>query len=100
MKKSNLKKLVKEALDASTSAPNNIPGGLAQFATIGDLAQMHKLPLEQIIKQILKGIKIGEIAKLAPTLRSAMSHNQVTGELLNVNWVDVGTPERLAELNK
>lgn len=51
-------------------------------------------------QDLLKGIKIGEIAKLAPILRSAMSHNQVTGELLNVNWVDVGTPERLAELNK
>jgi hypothetical protein len=44
-------------LDASTPAPNEIPGGLAQFATIGDLATMHKLPVEQIIKQILKGVK-------------------------------------------
>jgi len=29
-----------------------------------------------------------------------MSKNQVTGELLNVDWVDVGTPERLIELNR
>jgi hypothetical protein len=57
MKKNQLKKIVKEVLDASTTAPNNIPGGLAQYATIGDLAEMHKLPVEQIIKQILKGVK-------------------------------------------
>jgi hypothetical protein len=28
-----------------------------------------------------------------------MSENLVLGEMLNVLWVDVGTPERLAELN-
>jgi hypothetical protein len=58
MKKSELKKIIKEVLDASTSPTNKVPGGLAQFATVGDLAQMHKLPLDQIIKQILKGIKV------------------------------------------
>lgn len=57
MKKNQLKKIIKEVLDASTPAPDNIPGGLAQFATIGDLATMHNLPLEEIIKQILKGVK-------------------------------------------
>ena len=51
-------KVTKESLDASTPAPNNIPGGLAQYATIGDLATMHKLPLDEIIKQILKGVQI------------------------------------------
>jgi len=45
-------------LDASTPAPNEIPGGLAQYATIGDLAQMHKLPVNQIITQIIKGVKV------------------------------------------
>lgn len=51
-------------------------------------------------QDLLKGIKIGEIAKLAPILRNAMTKYQVNGELLEVDWVDVGTPERLAELNK
>jgi hypothetical protein len=58
MKKNQLKKIIKEVLDASTTAPNKIPGGLAQYATIGDLATMHKLPIQQIIKQILKGVKV------------------------------------------
>ena len=57
MKKSQLRQIIREALDASTTAPNEIPGGLAQYATIGDLAAMHKLPVDQIIKQILKGVK-------------------------------------------
>ena len=51
-------------------------------------------------QDLLKSIKIGEIAKLAPILRQAMKENRVLGEVLNVSWVDVGTPERLAELNK
>jgi MurNAc alpha-1-phosphate uridylyltransferase len=51
-------------------------------------------------QDLFKSIKIGEIAKLAPILRQAMNGDQVLGELLSTPWVDVGTPERLAELNK
>jgi N-acetyl-alpha-D-muramate 1-phosphate uridylyltransferase len=51
-------------------------------------------------QDLLKSIKIGEIAKLAPILRHAMNEDQVLGEVLSVPWADVGTPERLAELNK
>lgn len=51
-------------------------------------------------QDLFKSIKIGEIAKLAPILRQAMNENLVLGEELNIPWVDVGTPERLAELNK
>lgn len=42
----------------------------------------------------------GGAAPLAPLLKSAMSTHSVWGELLNCPWHDVGTPERLAELNK
>lgn len=35
--------------------------------------------------------------KLAPLLRQTMAHKQVTGELFNGLWIDVGTPERLKE---
>jgi MurNAc alpha-1-phosphate uridylyltransferase len=51
-------------------------------------------------QDLLKSIKIGEIAKLAPILRHAMNEDRVLGEFLSVPWTDVGTPERLAELNK
>ena len=58
MQKSRLIQLVREALDASTTAPDNIPGGMAQYTTIGDIAKMHKKPLDQIIKQIVKGVRV------------------------------------------
>lgn len=53
-----LSEILKGVLDASTPAPNNIPGGLSQYSTIGDLAKMHKSPIRDIITQILKGVKV------------------------------------------
>jgi N-acetyl-alpha-D-muramate 1-phosphate uridylyltransferase len=43
-----------------------------------------------------QGIK----AALAPMLRVAMDNHQVSAELYMGEWTDVGTPERLAELNR
>jgi N-acetyl-alpha-D-muramate 1-phosphate uridylyltransferase len=37
--------------------------------------------------------------KLAPLLRAAMARNAVTGEHHRGRWSDVGTPDRLAQLN-
>ena len=37
---------------------------------------------------------------LAPILRQAISNSQLTGEKFNGTWIDVGTPERLSELNR
>jgi MurNAc alpha-1-phosphate uridylyltransferase len=38
-------------------------------------------------------------APLAPLLRAAMDNGQVTAEIYTGPWTDVGTPERLAQLN-
>jgi len=38
-------------------------------------------------------------AALAPLLRAAMDNGQVSAELYTGPWTDVGTPERLAQLN-
>lgn len=38
--------------------------------------------------------------QLAPLLRAAMARGQVTGELYRGRWVDVGTPQRLEELDR
>ncbi|MBA1242924.1 N-acetylmuramate alpha-1-phosphate uridylyltransferase MurU [Pseudomonas japonica] len=38
--------------------------------------------------------------KLAPLLRKAMADGRVTGEHFDGPWVDVGTPERLAEVEQ
>jgi MurNAc alpha-1-phosphate uridylyltransferase len=41
----------------------------------------------------------GAKAKLAPLLRAAMAEREVSGELYRGRWFDVGTPQRLAELD-
>jgi MurNAc alpha-1-phosphate uridylyltransferase len=40
----------------------------------------------------------GSRAALAPLLRAAAARGELTGELYRGVWRDVGTPERLAEL--
>ncbi|KAF3981520.1 MAG: nucleotidyltransferase family protein [Methylococcales symbiont of Hymedesmia sp. n. MRB-2018] len=47
-----------------------------------------------LFKNIPPGIK-----KLAPLLRQAMAENQVSGEKFDGFWMDIGTPERLKELD-
>ena len=42
----------------------------------------------------------GVKAALAPLLRQAMDNKQVSAELYPGAWTDVGTPERLAQLNQ
>ncbi len=49
---------------------------------------------------LFKNIPVGQAAKLAPLLREAMSAQQVTGTWYDGVWMDVGTPERLRELDQ
>jgi MurNAc alpha-1-phosphate uridylyltransferase len=48
---------------------------------------------------IVPGNPQGAAAPLAPLLRWAMDQGQVSADLYSGPWTDVGTPERLAELN-
>lgn len=48
---------------------------------------------------LFKHLPSGQKAALAPLLRQAMQSGQVTAALYSGAWTDVGTPERLAELN-
>ncbi len=48
---------------------------------------------------LFAGIGRGARAKLAPLLRVAMAEGAVSGELHAGRWMDVGTPERLSELD-
>ena len=41
----------------------------------------------------------GVTAPLAPLLRRAMDHQRISAELYTGGWTDVGTPQRLAQLN-
>ena len=46
------------------------------------------------------GNPAGVKAPLAPMLRAAMDNRAVSASLYLGAWTDVGTPQRLAELNK
>ena len=48
--------------------------------------------------RLVAAIGPGQKAPLAPLLRAAAERGEVAGELYEGNWSDVGTPERLAEL--
>ena len=50
--------------------------------------------------QLFAAMERGQPAKLAPLLRAAMGGRRVSGELHGGRWVDVGTPQRLAELDQ
>jgi MurNAc alpha-1-phosphate uridylyltransferase len=50
--------------------------------------------------QLFQSLVSGQPTKLAPLLRQAMQHQQVIGNRHVTQWVDVGTPERLAHLNQ
>lgn len=49
--------------------------------------------------RLFSGLPNGK-RQLAPLLREAISQEQVTGEYFAGPWVDVGTPERLTELDR
>ena len=48
---------------------------------------------------LFAGVDPDQPAKLAPLLRAAMAAGRVTGARHDGRWVDVGTPQRLAELD-
>ena len=48
---------------------------------------------------LFAGTPPGQSAALAPLLRKAMQSGRVSAALYSGAWTDVGTPERLAELN-
>lgn len=75
------------------------PGSTAPRYTYSTFALFHRdlfaLPWCDIPAGNPHGIK----APLAPLLRKAMQGARVSAEIYTGRWTDVGTPERLAELN-
>lgn len=51
-------------------------------------------------KALFDGCNPNQPAALAPLLRQAMKRNKVSGEVYPGQWWDIGTPERLKELDK
>jgi MurNAc alpha-1-phosphate uridylyltransferase len=75
------------------------PGSTAPRYTYSTFALFHRdlfaLPWCDIPASNPQGVK----APLAPLLRKAMQGARVSAEIYTGRWTDVGTPERLAELN-
>ncbi len=46
------------------------------------------------------GVPSGAVMKMRPLLDAAIAQGRVSGERHDARWVDVGTPERLAELDR
>lgn len=49
---------------------------------------------------LFQAVQRGQAAKLAPLLKAAMQQQQVTGQHHQGLWHDIGTPERLAQLDQ
>ena len=73
------------------SAVNSTESADAEKLTFSGIGIYHK--------DLFKDLEFGAPAKLAPLLRAAMEQNKVSGEKYLGPWHDVGTPQRLQELN-
>lgn len=74
------------------------------FALQGEqvVAQGKKLTfagLSVLVPKLFDGLAAGAHAPLAPLLKEAIAQGWVTGSHLSGQWVDVGTPLRLTQLN-
>jgi MurNAc alpha-1-phosphate uridylyltransferase len=67
--------------------------------TFSTIALYRRAFFEEPYCDILPGNPQGSAAPLAPLLRAAMDRGQVGATLYGGAWTDVGTPERLAQLN-
>ena len=79
-------------------ALNDAPAGASRH-TFSAIALYRRQLFEPPWCTILPGNPQGTAAPLAPLLRTAIEAGRVSAELYTGPWADVGTPERLAELN-
>jgi len=81
-------------LAADGRALNQVPEGMPRY-TYSTVGLYRRAFFESLPAGNPQGLKV----PLAPLLRAAMDNGQVTAELHEGPWTDVGTPERLAQLN-
>ena len=83
------------ALDASGMLHNEANAQAPQrftYSTIG-------LYRAAFFASLPTGNPAGLLAPLAPLMRKAIDNGQMSGEVFLGEWADVGTPERLAQIN-
>lgn len=77
-----------------------INNGLASEQAIGAADKYTFAGISVMSPRLLDGLVTGQPAPLAPLLKQAMLKFQITAEVIKDNWIDVGTPERLAQVNE
>ena len=77
-----------------------INNGLASEQPIADADKYTFAGISVLSARLVDGLVSGQPAPLAPLLKQAMLKFQITAEVIKDNWIDVGTPERLTQVNE
>ena len=77
-----------------------INNGLASEQPIADADKYTLAGISVVSARLVDGLVSGQPAPLAPLLKQAMLKFQITAEVIKDNWIDVGTPERLSQVNE
>ena len=85
-----------ERVGLALNLPKDDPQPRYTYSTIG---LYRRAFFEPPLSSIPPGNPLGVKAPLAPLLRAAMDNQAVSAEIYTGAWTDVGTPERLAQLN-
>ncbi|MEJ6552553.1 MULTISPECIES: N-acetylmuramate alpha-1-phosphate uridylyltransferase MurU [Psychrobacter] len=83
--------------DGGDFAINN---GLASEQPVGDAVKFTFAGISVMSPTLVEGLVSGQPAALAPLLKQAMIKFQITAEVITDNWIDVGTAERLTQVNE
>lgn len=89
-------------LDSNTGLLSNDAQPTSQCLTFAGISLLHPDALQEQRLQATYGTipAIGSAFPLAPLLRHLIQQKLATGRLLPGDWVDVGTPERLRQLDQ
>ncbi|MGD9946151.1 MAG: NDP-sugar synthase [Burkholderiaceae bacterium] len=92
--------------DVPASAPGTLPADSPARLTPARLTPTHLTPTRLTFSgiglyraELFASVAAGTRAPLAPLLRHAALHGRLGGEYYGGTWTDVGTPQRLAELD-
>ena len=77
-----------------------INNGLASEQPIADADKYTFAGISVVSARLVDGLVSGQPAPLAPLLKQAMLKFQITAEVIKDNWIDVGTAERLTQVNE
>ena len=77
-----------------------VNNGLASESAIGNGDKYTFAGISVMSPKIVEGVVSGQSAALAPLLKKAMIKFQVSAAVITDNWIDVGTEQRLAQINE